>query len=76
MPHPLQTVLWILVGLAIAGAAGWAGIALGKRTARRHPSAAAALWMLSMFLKIDPPPPPKAERVSKPEEGAGAPPKV
>jgi len=67
----------LLVGSAVAAAlAGWAGLSVGRKAARRYPSMAAALWMLSTFLKIDPPPPPKAERVHKNEEDAGAPPKV
>jgi len=55
---------------------GWLGLVLGKRTARKNPGFAAALWMLSTFLKIDPPPPPKAERVVKDEGAAGDPPKT
>lgn len=62
----------LLVALALL--AGWAGVALGRKAARRYPSLAMALWIFSTFLKIDPPPPPKAERVHKSEEDAGAPP--
>ncbi len=65
------------VGLVVVlGLAGWLGSTLGHKVARRFPAMAGALWMLSTFLKIDPPPPPRAERVSKGEEDAGAPPKV
>ncbi len=56
--------------------AGWLGLALGRKTARRFPAMAGALWMLSSFLRLDPPPPPRAERITKSEEDAGDPPKV
>ena len=70
---------WLTAAVVLAVAfalAGWLGLALGRKTARRFPAMAGALWMLSVFLKVDPPPPPKAERVTKGEEDAGAPPKV
>lgn len=72
----------ISIGLALGAAvvliplAAWLGLKAGRRTARKHPGAAAALWVLFSFLKLDPPPPPKAERILKDEEGAGDPPKV
>ncbi len=56
--------------------AGWLGRSLGRKAARRYPAMAGALWLLSTFLKVDPPPPPKAERITKSEEDAGAPPTV
>ncbi len=56
--------------------AGWVGRALGRKAARRYPAMAGALWLLSTFLKVDPPPPPKAERITRSEKDAGAPPKV
>jgi hypothetical protein len=70
---------WTIAGaimVVLLPLAAWAGIAFGTRTARRNPSAAMALWMLMSIFKVDPPPPPKLERVSKDEEGAGDPPKV
>ena len=73
----------ILPWLAMAGAlvaalvlAGVLGLTLGRKARRHYPALAGALWMLSTFLKIDPPPPPKAERITRSEEDAGAPPKV
>ena len=71
--------VWLKVAAAMAvgfALAGWLGSTLGRKAARRYPAMAAALWMLSTFLKLDPPPPPKAERITKSEEDAGAPPKV
>ena len=68
----LETAAALLVTFALAG---WLGLSFGRRTARRFPAMAGALWMISTFLKIDPPPPPKAERVTRSEEDAGAPPK-
>jgi hypothetical protein len=70
---------WLIVLsiLAVVGPlAAWAGTRYGFRVARRNPSAAMALWMMMSIFKVDPPPPPKLERVSKGEEGAGDPPKV
>lgn len=69
---------WIALGAAVAviPLAAWLGLTLGRRTARKHPGMAAALWVLSTFIKLDPPPPPKAERIIKDEETAGDPPKV
>ena len=70
---------WLMVAaglLVVLVLGGWLGATLGRKTARRFPAMASALWMLSTFLKIDPPPPPKAERVTRNEEDAGAPPKV
>ena len=64
-------ILMVFIPFAV-----WAGIAGGRSMAKKYPSAAAALWILGTFLKIDPPPPPKAERVTKDEETAGDPPKV
>ena len=72
-------VVWlgVAVGLMVVlGLAGWLGSTLGRKMTRRFPAMAGALWMLSTFLKLDPPPPPKAERVTRNEEDAGAPPKV
>jgi hypothetical protein len=70
----------VVFALALAAVllplAGWLGLRIGRRTARKHPGMAAALWVLSTFIKLDPPPPPKAERIVKDEEGAGDPPKV
>ncbi len=60
--------------IVVSVLAGWLGLTLGRKGLRRFPAMAGALWMLSTFLKIDPPPPPKAERVTKSEEDAGAPP--
>ena len=74
-----EVLVWlgVAVGLVVVlGLAGWIGAALGHKAARRFPAMAGALWMLSTFLKVDPPPPPKAERVTRNEEDAGAPPKV
>ena len=74
-----QVLVWLAVAIAlvvVSVLAGWLGASLGRKTARNFPSVASALWILSTFLKIDPPPPPKAERITKSEEDAGAPPKV
>ena len=69
--------LGVVAGLVVVLAlAGWLGAAAGRKAARRFPAMAGALWMLSTFLKLDPPPPPKAERVTRNEEDAGAPPNV
>ncbi len=69
--------LKIAVALIVGGLlVGWLGRALGRKAARRYPAMAGALWLLSTFLKVDPPPPPKAERITKSEEDAGAPPTV
>ncbi len=71
--------VWLRVAVALVVVfllAGWLGLALGRKAARSFPAMAGALWMLSTFLKLDPPPPPKAERITKSEEDAGAPPKV
>ena len=75
--HEVMVWLGVALGLVVVLAlAGWLGSTLGRKAARRFPAMAGALWMLSTFLKIDPPPPPKAERVTRSEEDAGAPPKV
>ncbi len=71
IPGWLSTAIGVVVVFALAG---WLGLAVGHRTARRFPAMAGALWMLSTFLKIDPPPPPRAERINRSEEDAGAPP--
>ncbi len=66
-----------LIALAIAAPLmAWLGIALGRKAAKRSPGFAAALWILSTFIKIDPPPPPKAERVVKDDGAAGDPPRT
>jgi hypothetical protein len=70
-----SALAWIGIGALAILAAGWLGVVLGRRTARAFPGAAGALWLLMSFLKIDPPPPPRAERVTRDEEGAGDPPK-
>jgi hypothetical protein len=70
----LQALAWIVGGFALSLAAGWLGLQGGRHVARKNPSVASALWMLSVFLKIDPPPPPKAERVLKDEDRRGEPP--
>ena len=67
---------WLIAGAALIVAfplAVWLGISVGRRTARAMPGMAMTLWIISAFLKVDPPPPPKAERVHKDEEDAGAP---
>ena len=73
----MEPIWWALAAIVVAfPLAAWLGRTVGRRTARKNPGMAAALWMLSTFLKIDPPPPPKAERVRKSEEDAGDPPQV
>ena len=67
---------WAFTGLAlilIAPIAVWLGHSLGKKAARAAPGMAVALWFLNAFFRLDPPPPPKAERVHKNEEDTGAP---
>ena len=67
---------WLVAGaalIAIAPIAVALGLHFGKKAARASPGLAMALWFFSSFLKIDPPPPPKAERVHKSEEDADAP---
>lgn len=73
-----EPATWLALGaaLVVIPLAAWLGLKLGRQTARKHPGMAAALWVLSTFIKLDPPPPPKAERIIKDEEGAGDPPKV
>jgi predicted MFS family arabinose efflux permease len=69
---------WLLAGLALLVAAPlaiWLGRSAGRRAARAFPGMAAALMLLNAFFRLDPPPPPKAERVHKNEEDPGAPPK-
>ncbi len=71
--------IWLGTAAAVAVVfvlAGWLGVVTGRKAARRFPAMAGALWILSTFLKIDPPPPPKAERVTRNEDDAGVPPKV
>ena len=70
--------IWWALGLAIVliPLAAWSGLRFGRRAARKYPGMAAALWVISTFLKIDPPPPPKAEQVIKDQESAGDPPSV
>jgi hypothetical protein len=70
----LQALAWIAAAVVVIIAAGWLGLQSGRHIARKNPSVASALWMLSVFLKIDPPPPPKAERVLKDEDRRGEPP--
>ncbi len=68
---------WLLAAVALllaAPVAVWLGRSLGKRAARAYPGMALALWFLNGFIRLDPPPPPKAERVHKSEEDAGDPP--
>ena len=60
--------------LLIAPVVVWLGHALGKKAARAAPGLAATFWLLNAFFRVDPPPPPRAERVHKSEEDAGAPP--
>ncbi len=73
IPVWLATAIAVMAALALAG---WLGLTMGRKTARRFPAMAGALWMISTFLKVDPPPPPKAERITRSEEDAGDPPKV
>jgi hypothetical protein len=71
------TQQWLIAGVIALVAfplAAWAGIAYGKRVARKYPGAAIALHVFMGFFKLDPPPPPKAERVTRNEEDAGDPP--
>jgi len=68
---------WLFAAAAlivIAPVAVWIGHSLGRKAARVAPGMAAALWLLNAFFRLDPPPPPRAERVHKSEEDAGAPP--
>jgi hypothetical protein len=68
---------WLIAGGAsvlVASIAIRLGHALGKRATRAAPGLAMSLWFFNAFFKVDPPPPPKAERVHKSEEDAGAPP--
>lgn len=62
--------------LLLAPLTVWLGRAFGRKAGRAFPGAALALMMLQGFFRIDPPPPPKAERVHKDEEDAGDPPVV
>lgn len=55
---------------------GWIGVVSGRYAAKKNPAMAASLWMLMAFFKVDPPPPPKAERVVRDEGAAGDPPKT
>ena len=67
---------WLIAGAAlilIAPIAVGLGHHFGKKAARAAPGLAMALWFFNAFFKIDPPPPPKAERVHKSEEDADAP---
>jgi hypothetical protein len=67
---------WLIAGAAlilIAPIAVGLGRHFGRKAARASPGLAMALLFFSSFLKIDPPPPPKAERVHKSEEDADAP---
>lgn len=73
---PREWLVGFAITVVVAPLVAWAGIAYGRRTAKRNPSAAMALWMMMAFFKVDPPPPPKMERVSKSEEDAGDPPKT
>jgi hypothetical protein len=74
MPAYLQ---WLIAAAALALLAPlalWVGRSMGRRAARAFPGMAAALWFFGAFFRLDPPPPPKAERVHKNEGDAGAPP--
>jgi len=72
----LEIIGWI-VGIAAAVLfAGWLGLRMSRGVVRKYPSAASALWMLSVFLKFDPPPPPKAERVVRDDDAPGDLPKL
>jgi hypothetical protein len=73
--QPREWLIALAIMAVLLPLAAWAGIRYGARVARRNPSAAMALWMLMAMFKVDPPPPPRIERVSKDEEGAGEPPK-
>jgi hypothetical protein len=75
MPPYMPWVLAVAALLVGAPAALWLGHRLGRKAARAFPGAAMALWVLNGFFRVDPPPPPKAERVHKGEEDAGAPPR-
>ena len=67
---------WVAGFAVLAVLGGWLGLRAGQHAVRKYPAAASALWMLSMFLRIAPPQPPRAERVIKDEDAAGDPPKV
>jgi hypothetical protein len=75
-------VIWIAslaAFLALAGGATWLGITLGRHTAKKYPGLAMGLILFSSFFKLDPPLPPRAERIIKDEEddeAGGAPPKA
>jgi hypothetical protein len=74
MPAYLQWLIAAAALIVLIPAAIWLGHAYGQKAARAFPGMAAALWVFGAFFRIDPPPPPQAERVHKDEEDAGAPP--
>lgn len=70
---------WLIAAAAfvlLTPLAVWLGRTFGRKAAKAYPGAALALMMFQGFFRIDPPPPPKAERVHKDEEDAGDPPEV
>jgi hypothetical protein len=74
MPAYMQWLIAAAALIVLAPAAVWLGHTYGRKAARAFPGMAAALWFFGAFFRIDPPPPPRAERVHKDEEDAGAPP--
>ena len=72
----VKILIWIAIISALVVLAGWLGSRLGAKAARKYPSLAMSLIIIGSFFKIDPPPPPRTERILKDEEGAGDPPEV